>query len=110
MKMIRGDTKKIQFQRKKSDGTVILDRPDSLYFTVKEKYEDRAAVLQKTLDDMTLDAEGVYHFTIEPEDTDSLKFKRYVFDIQVKQNGIKTTIARGLLQIEEEVTHAANEV
>lgn len=110
MKQIRGDTKKYKFQRKRADGTVITDRPDSLYFTVKKSYNDSLPVLQKTLNDMTLDQDGTYHFTIEPEDTDGLKYKTYVYDIQVSQNGIKTTIAKGNFIIKEEVTFARNEV
>lgn len=110
MKQIRGDTKKYKFQRKKADGTVITDRPDSLYFTVKNSYNDPLPVIQKTLNDMTLDQDGTYHFTIEPEDTDNLKYKTYVYDIQVTAGGIKTTIAKGNFVIKEEVTFARNEV
>lgn len=110
MQQIRGDTKQYYFQRKRADGTVITDAPDSLYFTVKKNYIDKEPVLQKTLNDMTLDDDGTYHFTIEPEDTDNLQYKDYVFDIQVTADGVKTTIAKGSFVIEEEVTFAENEV
>lgn len=110
MQQIRGDTKKYYFQRKDKDGGVITEQPDSLYFTVKKTVFDKTPVLQKTLEDMTVDENSVYHFTIEPEDTDNLEYKNYVYDIQVVQDGVKTTIAKGSFIIEEEVTFAENEV
>lgn len=110
MQQIRGDTKRYYFQRKNKDGGVITELPDSLYFTVKQRYIDTEPVLQKTLDDMTVDNDGTYHFTIEPADTDSLQYKTYVYDIQVTQAGVKTTIAKGDFVVSEEVTFAENEV
>ena len=110
MEQTRGDTKKYYFQRKKADGTVIIDLPDALYFTVKKNYIDNKALIQKKLSDMTVDQEGKYHFTIEPGDTDKLPYGGYVFDIQVTVGDIKTTIAKGKFVLTEEVTFAENEV
>lgn len=110
MQLTRGDTKKYYFQRKNKDGEVIIDAPSAIYFTVKRQYFDQDPLIQKTLDDMTLDADGTYHFTIEPTDTDGLKYGTYVFDIQVVNANVKTTIAKGNLVVTEEVTFASNEV
>ena len=110
MQLIRGDTKMYRFQRKRADGAIITDTPDSLYFTVKRDYTKDEAVIQKKLDDMDMDEDGTWHFRIEPEDTDGLKYKTYVYDIQVTQDGVKTTIAKGDFTVEEEVTFAENEV
>lgn len=59
---------------------------------------------------MTFDQDGTYHFTIEPTDTNNLKFGTYVYDIEVKQNGIVSTIAMGDFILLDEVTYAENEV
>ena len=110
MKQIRGDTKRYYFQRLNADGDPITERPDKLYFTVKKKTTDKVVLIQKTLDDMQVDDDGTYHFTIEPEDTDELKYMNYVFDIEVITDGVKTTIAKGGFTIEDEVTFAEDEV
>lgn len=110
MKQIRGDTRKYYFQRLNADGTPITMRPDRLYFTVKKKTTDKVVLIQKTLDDMEIDDDGTYHFTILPEDTDNLKYMNYVYDIEVITDGVKTTIAKGGFIIEDEVTFAEDEV
>lgn len=105
----RGDTRSYYFKRTNADGSTITTQPTSLYFTVKRNYIVKDFVLQKTLDDMTVDAESNYHFTIEPEDTDKLDYGKYVFDIQVRQDGAVTTIAKGEFILTEEATWADNE-
>ena len=105
----RGDTRGYYFTRVDGAGNVITSTPDSLYFTVKTSFGVPKFVLQKTLDDMTVDEEYAYHFTIEPEDTESLPYGGYVFDIQVTQDSVVTTIAKGKFVITEEATWAINE-
>lgn len=109
LEQTRGDTRSYCFQRKDANGNVITDTPDSLYFTVKTSFNIRAFVLQKTLEDMTMDEDGTYHFTIEPEDTENLDYGAYAFDIQVTQDGIVATIAKGRFILTEEATWASNE-
>lgn len=110
MKQIRGDTAKYYFQRKDADGNVITTLPESLYFTVKKNYRVDEYLIHKTLADMTFDdTDFSYHFTIEPKDTDDLKYGAYVCDIQVVQDGIKTTIFKDEFVLEEEVTFITNE-
>lgn len=111
LRIIRGDTYQYKFQRKNSDGTPILVEADKIFFTVKKSEEDKDFVLQKTIEDMTFDEEGFYHFTIEPEDTDGLKYGDYVYDIEIimDRGKYKKTRKRGVFKIDYEVTFVENE-
>ena len=110
IEITRGDTARFKFQRLDSEGTPFVTQADSVFFTVKTKFTKPDFVLQKTKADMTFDEEGYYHFTLAPSDTDKLDFREYDFDIQVTDEGLKTTIAFGTLRITPEVTWAQNEV
>lgn len=79
----RGNTGKIEFQRLDPEGNPILVQASEIYFTVKKDFRDTFFLLQKTLDDMTFDSQGIYRFTIEPECTENLDFGNYVYDIKV---------------------------
>lgn len=92
-----------------------------IYFTVKEKVENKRAVLQKTLSDgITLveDENGVktYNLTICSTDTDKMKADyEYVFDIEMHSPGvnntvIKKTIITGTLKLIASSTKTCNEV
>ena len=109
MELIRGDTGKYRFQRKDVNGDVITEKADEVYFTVKTNGYSDNVLIQKTIDDMEFDEEYYYHFTIEPYNTDELEFGTYQYDIEVIQDDLKTTIARGELVIEEEITWASDE-
>lgn len=109
LQMIRGDTAKFKFQRLDADSQVITLTPDSLYFTVKETVNKLAIVFQKTLDDMTIDSDGTYHFVIEPTDTNGLQYGNYAYDLEVIQDGVKSTISIGKFVITPEVTWVQNE-
>ena len=75
----------------------------------RQKIRDEINTIEKTIDDMTFDEEGIYHFTIEPKDTDKLAYGKYVFDIEVIDKNVKTTICRDEFKITEEVTFSENE-
>lgn len=109
IQLIRGDTAKYKFQRLDGEGHVITTLPDSLYFTVKETTNKLNYVFQKTLDDMTVDSDNYYHFTVEPEDTNGLQYGNYAYDIEIIVGGVKTTVAFGTFSILPEVTWAQNE-
>lgn len=111
IEMIRGDTKKIKFQRKRIDNTIIEEKTDKMYFTVKKSYYSKTFLFQKRLDkDIIYDEESKYYYmTIEPNDTNELDYNTYVFDIEIIKNGEVKTIARGNLIIDKEVTFAENE-
>lgn len=104
MKFIRGDTFKFKFQRKDANDEPILVKAQKLWFTVKKNYKTTEKLIQKTLADMTFDDEGFYHITLEHDDTKNLKYKKYVYDIQVENSGIVKTIAMGTLELTNEVT------
>lgn len=105
----RGDTRKYRFQRVNADGSVIEDTPDKLFFTVKKNFETEGFIFQKTLADFRIDDEFVYHFIIQPEDTESLKYGDYVYDIEVITDGVVTTLAKGKFILEAEATWAVNQ-
>lgn len=108
LSQIRGDTVGYMFQRSNEEG-VITTRPQDLFFTVKETATIEQVVFQKRLDDMTLDEDGTYHFQVLPEDTNGLQYGDYVFDIEVIDSGVKTTVAYGGYKILPEVTWVENE-
>ena len=109
MEIIRGDTAKFRFRRYGADGNIIATKADAIYFTIKENGYKQEYVLQKTLDDMEFDEDYYYHITIRPEDTDNLDYGTYMYDVEVIQDGNKTTTI-GEFIIGEEITFASNEI
>lgn len=109
LKQTRGDTVGYNFKRIDNEGQPITTRPDALYFTVKAKWIDKEALLQKTIDDMTMDEDGTWHFVIQAGETDMLAFDNYVYDIQVNDNDAVTTIAKGTFTLTPEATWQSNE-
>ena len=108
--MTRGDTAKFKFQRKDNNGDIITTRPDEIFFTVKSNPKNLEFVFQKTKDDMVFDLDGTIHFTITPDDTNQLDWKRsYYYDIEVIVSGVKTTISYGSFVLRPEVTWVENE-
>lgn len=112
IEIIRGDTKKLKFQRKSTTNEIITEKPDKMFFTVKTGYYSKDYLFKKRLDTDIIynEQDNYYYFTIKPSDTDELDYDDYVFDIEIIKNDVKKTIAKGTLTIEEEVTFAENEV
>lgn len=108
LKIIRGDTKFYKFKRTDKNKEVILEKADRIYFTVKDL--TKQIIFQKTIDDMLFDENGIYHFRINPEDTDSADFGDYDYDLEVIADGVKRTLALGTFKIDKEVTYAQDEV
>lgn len=108
MDLIRGDTAKYRFRRYNADGNVIATKADAIYFTVKTNGYSDEILLQKRLEDMEFDEDYYYHLTISPTDTDNFKYGTYQYDIEVVQDGNKTT-TRGEFVVEEEITFASDE-
>lgn len=109
MEFIRGDTAKFKFRRHDAEGNIIGDKADAIYFTVKTNGYSNEVLLQKTIEDMDFDENYYYHFTIEPSDTDNLQYGTYQYDVEVIQDGNKTT-TRGELILDEEITFVGDEV
>lgn len=110
IKQTRGDTRQYNFKRLNSDGEAITTIPDALYFTVKTSYDVQTPVFQKTIDNMAMDEDGTWRFTIEASDTNNLPYGAYVYDVEVIENGAVTTISKGKFILEGESTWAVNEV
>ena len=110
IEMPRGDIHHIQFSVVNQSGTNENLDFDEIFFTVKDSYNRSGYLFQKKLSDGSIVKDGdVYTFTINPEDTNSLQFKTYVFDIEVlSDNTVKSTFV-GNLHITEEVTYQENE-
>jgi hypothetical protein len=109
MEITRGDTKGLTFKRKNSDGSIITTKADKVYFTVKKSSVTGNVVFQKTIEDMTFDLDGTYHFVINPSDTNGLTYGNYVYDLEVKIGNYVKTISKGDFVITDEVTHEENE-
>ena len=108
MEITRGDTLAFKFQRLDSDGNPITATPDALYFTLKRSYAEEEYIIQKELEDMTTDGDGTYHVTLTAAETEALPRNRYVYDIEVTQDGVVTTIAKGQLLVTEQATWSEN--
>ena len=76
----RGTYLGLKAQRKNMDGTPIMVKADAIYFIIKKRWTDKTALITKTIDDMTFDENGYYHFSIVPEDTENLPYGKYVWD------------------------------
>lgn len=109
--MPRGDLRPVTFSVKNGNQTVPAEDISEIYFTVKYGFKDQEYLFQKRLSngDIELIDDGSYQFVIEPEDTDALKFGRYVFDIELVGPDIKQTFT-GDLVLTNEATHRINEV
>lgn len=110
IKMTRGDYAAFHFHREDAEGKVILEKATAVYFTVKVSAQDETLAFQKTLDDMTFDENGEYHFAVEPTDTNGLGYGDYVYDLEViASDNPKQTIAKGKFVLDWESTWASNE-
>lgn len=107
----RGDSYFFKFQRKNANG-IITEAPDYLYFSVKDNYNTKNVIFQKTINNgMVYNEEDTYwHVTINPEDTNYLPYEDYNWDIEVITPTYKKTLARGILTFEKETTFPDNEV
>ena len=110
--MPRGDIKKVRFTVLTNDSQIVETDFDDIYFTVKKHFLDPNFLFQKRLsngDIIKLDNSD-YQFTIEPNDTDNLKFDTYDCDIEIVSlaDELKQTFT-GVFEVTSEATHARNE-
>ena len=92
----------------------------NVYFTVKERVDNKKACLQKMLNNGivlvdTSEEGNTYNLRICCTDTDCLKVNTdYVFDIEIhsviEEETIKRTIATGTLRLLPSATRTCNEV
>lgn len=110
----RGDTPPLKFKLTDAAKNVLPPTEDiELYFTLKKNYNTSQAILQKKYSsgDIVYDTENdVYYLIMEHEDTATLNYGKYVYDIQVKTTqGYVKTLAIGQITLTNESTHIANE-
>lgn len=111
--LTRGDTFQMKFKRQfESTKEDITQKPDKMYMTFKRNEYEEDYVLQKKLSDGSItynEEDHYYYLTLKPEDTNSLDYGSYVFDIEVIKDGIVKTIQFGKMTITREITFANNE-
>lgn len=108
IKMTRGDTQPLKFQRLDDENHVITDAPDAMFFTVKRSWDDETPVIQKSLADMDMDEDGTWHFIIGASETEALSYGTYVFDLEVTVSTCVTTICKDELALTREATWSSN--
>ena len=106
MEFTRGDTYSFKFRRIDEDGKVITEKAEKMWFTVKKNYKTSVKAIQKTLanNEITFDNDSYYHITIQASDTSNLNYGKYVYDIQIENQGVVSTIMLGELVLTNEVT------
>lgn len=103
--MIRGDSETITVLCKDQYGTLVdLIDGDTVRFTIKENINTEIKTLQKTV---TTFPDGIAVITIVPADTKTLKFKEYVYDVQLTRadQSVITIVPPSKFKIEGEVTY-----
>lgn len=107
----RGDTCPIKFDVKDKNGEAVdLTEMDEIYFTVKKNYSTSAFILQKkkSLGQITVNG-SVATLVLTHDDTKTLKYGKYVYDVQVRSGSYVKTILIGELVLTNEATHYNNE-
>ena len=108
MELYGDDNKNISITRGDSEAVLVkglsLTTGDAIYLTVKEHANTSNIAFQKKVTEFI---NGEALITIFPEDTKNLKFKKYLYDIQLSRpGGIVTTIIKPHeFNIEREVTY-----
>ena len=101
IKLTRGDTAKltVPIENDLDNTSYVMDEQDVLTFTIKKSVKDNDNLVQKVVT-------GSNNFHIKPEDTDSLPFGKYVYDVQLTTAGgdIYTVIEPTSFEILSEVT------
>lgn len=100
IEMTRGDTLRVEVVMKQPDDTEYTPAAgDVVRFAMKRWYTDAEALITKTLDNETRILE------LLPEDTKSLPFGKYVYDIEITyaDGVVDTFIAKAALVLSEEV-------
>ena len=108
----RGDTKKFKFKLKDAEGNDIsLTSGDMLYFTVRQNPNAKTKTLQKKLGSgINLGTDGYYHVTLSSDDTATLNYGTYGYDIELKSStGLVQTLTIGEITLTEEFTWKGDE-
>lgn len=108
----RGDTFLFKFKLKDKNGVEITLNPtDKLYFTVKKNSKSTDRLIQKTTPSgIVYGEDGYYHITIESDDTATLDYGGYEYDIELKTaSGVVKTLILGNITLTDEITFKGDE-
>lgn len=107
----RGTSLYLKAQRLDLDNQPILTQAQEIYFIVKKSWKDKNALITKSLNEMTFDEEGYYHFEIAPTDTEDLPYGKYVWDFTPVENNnsYRAKPAKGYLIIGNSAGWIVNE-
>lgn len=111
IRLTRGDSANWVFQRKSCDGSVIIEQPPEITFTVRTTPEG-SVILQRKLSDGGItfnEDDSTYHIIISPADSSVLEPRVYGYDIEVRDGDYVKTIALDKLIIIADYTHATEE-
>ena len=105
---VRGDSYPFKIKIKDKNGNPIhIEDIKSLFITFKhDTRRDSKIIFQKTLLDVDIDNEGYCHCIFNPEDTETLTYGPYFFDIEVTLiNGYRKTSIYSIELTDETSTH-----
>lgn len=97
--LTRGDTAVLSLSIKQDDGTeYVIENGDSILFTIKRSTKEKTVILQKAVADGKI--------KINPEETASLDYGSYCYDVQLKKadGTVATVITPSPFIVTEEVT------
>lgn len=97
--LTRGDTAVLQLSIKKDDGSdYAIAETDNILFTIKKNTKEKTVILQKAVSNGTIG--------INPEETSSLDYGTYCYDVQLKKEDgtVATVITPSPFILTEEVT------
>ena len=97
--LTRGDTLNVQVEILKDDAPYIPEKGDKVRFALKRNYTDDIPLIIKDIPTDTM------ILTLLPEDTKSLPFDDYVYDIEITfaDESVDTFIPKGRFRLSEEV-------
>lgn len=112
LKFVRGDSQNLVLDLVDKQGNkIILGDDEMLYMTVKKNSRDKDYKFQKKLGNgIEKREDGRYVISIFPEDTNSLDYGSYGYDIELKSGNVVKTLGIYTLTLTEEYTHSGNEV
>lgn len=105
IRIVRGDSKSIPLQFELDDGSILpFSEGDIVYLTVKDNPYTEDKQMQITVTEFT---DNTAYINIRPEDTKKLKYKTYVYDLQVTRvdGTVTTLIPASDFVVGEEVTY-----
>lgn len=107
----RGDTCPIIFDlTDNNENELKIDDSVEIYFTVKKSYSKQEYLFQKKYSKGEIQVNGkVCTLVIEHEDTASMSYGKYKYDIQFKCGDYVKTLVIGEIELTNEATHIVNE-